>query len=140
MVQNLKPWRKKRKNSRNKVTQDLCLTIRPKLSKLVASQLKVETMQMLIKSCEKLWEFFETNLKYQSALCIDHSIVTDPMIANLKEGLTLVLHYVGLIWLQVYKLISPKPHDNIQKILVVLNNNLDKLLSRLNQKNIFQQK
>ena len=80
-----------------KVTQDLCLTIRPKLLKLVASQLKVESMQMLIKSCKKLHEFFKMNLKYQSALRIDHSIVTDPMIAIVKEGLTLVLYNAGLI-------------------------------------------
>ena len=109
------------------------------MSKLTASQLKVETMQMLIKSCEKLCEFFETHLKYQSALRINHSTITDPMIPNLKEALILVLYYSGLIRLQAYKLFTPKSHDTIQRMLFVLNNNLEKLLSRLNQKNPFQQ-
>ena len=91
-----------------KVTQNLCLEIQPKMSKLTFSQLKVETMQMLIKSCEKLCEFFETYLKYQSALHINHSTIMDLMIANLKEALTLVLYYSGLIRLQAYKLVTPK--------------------------------
>ena len=106
---------------------------------MVTHQLRVETMQMLIKTCEKLCEFLEMNLKYQSALRIDHSIVTEPKVTNLKEGITLVLYYAGLIRLQSYKLVGPNLHDNLQKTLAILNSNLEKLLSRLNQKNIFQQ-
>ena len=77
------------------------------------------------------------NLKYQLALCIDHSIVTEPKVANLKEGITLILYYAGLIHLQIGKIIGPKPHDNMQKILFILNSSLEKLLTRLNQPNIF---
>ena len=62
---------KKRKTLETlKVTENLCLEIGPKMSKLTASQLKAETMQMLIKSCEKLCEFFETHLKISE--CIAH--------------------------------------------------------------------
>ena len=76
---------------------------------MVVHQLKVKTMQMLIKMCEKLCEFFKMNLKYQRALHINHSIVTEPKVANLKEGITLVLYYAyaGLIRLPIHALCYP---------------------------------
>ena len=60
-------------------------------------------------------------------MMIDYKVVTSPTIANVKEGMSLLSFYAGLIGKQINNLNCSKHHDNLFSILSTINANLFKL-------------
>ena len=67
---------------------------------------------------------------------IDPEVVTMPTLSNLKEGVSLLMYNIGLIWMHITGLNKPKVHDGLFHILYPLNKNLEILLVCSKQSNV----
>ena len=66
-------------------------------------------------------------------MMIDYKVVTLPTIANVKEGMSLLSFYAGLIGKQINNLNCSKHQDNLFSILSTINANLFKLKNQLSE-------
>ena len=110
---------------------EYCNDIRPLLSQMHKQESRSETMQFIIKSCEKMHGFLINVIHVRPAMMIDYKVVTSPTIANVKEGMSLLSFYTGLIGKQINNLNCSKHQDNLFSILSTINANLFKLKNRL---------
>ena len=115
---------------------EMLCKIHPNLHKFVVRQLIIKNMQMLISSCEQTREFLVKQLNIKPTMKIDPEVVTMPTLSNLKEGVSLLMYNIGLIWMHISGLNKPKVHDALFHILYPLNKNLEILLVCSKQSNI----
>ena len=112
---------------------EYCNDIRPLLLQMHIQESRLETMQFIIKSCEKMCSFLINVIHVRPAMIIDYKVVTSPTIANVKEGISLLSFYIGLIGKQINNLNCSKQQDNLFSILSTINANLFKLKNQLFQ-------
>ena len=106
---------------------EYCNDIRPLLLQMHIQESRSETMQFIIKSCEKMCGFLINVIHVRPAMMIEYKVVTLPTIANVKEGMSLLSFYTGLIGKQINNLNCSKHQDNLFSILSTINANLFKL-------------
>ena len=104
-----------------RLCSEYCNDIRPLLSQMHKQESRLETMQFIIKSYEKMRGFLINVIHVRPTMMIDYKVVTSPTIANVKEGMSLLSFYAGLIGKQINNLNCSKHQDNLFSILSTIN-------------------